>query len=136
MAISKKAKVHGIIHTAATSAAGVGAGLAQIPTSDVLIITPIQASMIVGIALVHKRKIKDATATMLIGTFAAGMFGRAISQVLIGWIPWLGNVINASTAAALTEAVGWAAHKFFEELGDEPIDEDELVERAKGGRSE
>lgn len=36
-----------------------------------------------------------------------------VSQVLVGWIPGLGNAINASTAAALTESVGWLLAKEF-----------------------
>ena len=39
--------------------------------------------------------------------------GRAVSQVLVGWIPFVGNAINASTAAALTESVGWLLAKEF-----------------------
>ncbi|MBS4879931.1 MAG: hypothetical protein KH138_06445 [Firmicutes bacterium] len=35
------------------------------------------------------------------------MIGRGISQTLVGWIPGLGNAINAGTAAGLTEAIGW-----------------------------
>ena len=134
MAFTKIEKVHGIIHTASASAAAIGAGLAQLPCSDVLLITPVQASMIVGIALVHGRKITEATATMLIGTFTAGMVGRAISQALFGWVPGLGNAWNATTAAALTEAVGWSAHKFFENLGDEPLSEEEMAARAKSAK--
>ena len=30
----------------------------------------------------------------------------AASQALIGWIPGIGNIINATTAAAITEAIG------------------------------
>ncbi len=134
MTMTKTEKAHGIIHTAAASAAGVGAGLAQIPAGDILLITPIQVGMICAIALVHGRKLTEATATAILGTFTAGLFGRAVSQVLVGWIPGLGNAVNAATAGALTEAIGWSAHKFFERLGDEPISEDEIRERAKEKR--
>ena len=43
-------KVHTIIHTASTAAAGVGAGLAQIPGSDMPVLCGIQGAMIVGIS--------------------------------------------------------------------------------------
>jgi uncharacterized protein (DUF697 family) len=36
-----------------------------------------------------------------------------LSQALVGWIPGVGNAINAATAAALTEAIGWAADGYF-----------------------
>jgi uncharacterized protein (DUF697 family) len=31
----------------------------------------------------------------------------------LGWLPGLGNAINAVTAAVLTEAIGWAADAYF-----------------------
>ena len=131
MPLTKNQKVHGLIHAASSSAGGVGAGLSQLPGSDIVPITDLQAGMITGIALVHGRKITEATATMVLGTFTTGMVGRAISQWLVGWIPGWGNAINATTAVALTEAVGWAANAFFERLGDEPMSDEELHQRAE-----
>jgi len=53
---------------------------------------------------------------MLMGV-AAGYTGRAVSQILVGWIPFLGNAVNASTAGGLTEFVGWQmADRFDKEL--------------------
>lgn len=49
----------------------------------------------------------------IIHTASASTVGRAASQVLVGWIPFVGNAINASTAAALTESVGWLLAKEF-----------------------
>ena len=108
-------KVHGVIHTASLAAAGVGAGLAQIPGSDAPVIAGIQTTMIVGIAEVHGVSIKRTAAADLLLTFAATIGGRTLSQWAVGWIPGWGNTINASTAATLTEAVGWAADAYFEE---------------------
>ena len=131
MALTKDEKVHAIIHSASVSTAGVGAGLAQLPMADTVPITALQVGMINAIALVHGRNITEGTATGILGTLAAGMLGRTISQWLVGWIPGWGNAINAATAATLTEGVGWSAHAFFENLGDEPLSEDDLKERAK-----
>ena len=44
----------------------------------------------------------------------AGTVGRTTAQVLVGWLPGVGNIINAVTAATLTEAVGWILAKEFE----------------------
>jgi len=106
-------KIHGIIHTASTAAAAVGAGLAQIPGSDTPVLMGIQTTMIVAIAEEHGAGITKITAADLLLTFTASMAGRGVSQLLIGWIPGIGNAINASTAAAITEAVGWAANSYF-----------------------
>ncbi len=131
MALTKNEKIHAIVHGAAASAAAVGAGMAQIPGSDYLALMPIQAAMIASIALVHNRKLTEATATGIAGTLGATFVGRTVTQVLVGWIPGVGNAINATTAAGLTEAVGWFAHKLFENLGDEPFSDEEIIARAK-----
>ena len=106
-------KVHGIIHTASASAAGVGAGLAQIPGSDMPILCGIQSAMIIAIGKVHGHSITTGETIALIATFATGKIGRGISQFLIGWIPGIGNAINASTAGIITEGIGWAADAYF-----------------------
>ena len=108
-------KIHGIIHTAATAAAGVGAGMAQIPGSDAPVLAGIQTTMIIAVGYEHGVAVTKAAAADLVLTFMATMVGRGISQVLVGWIPGLGNVINATTAAGITEAVGWAADSYFAE---------------------
>lgn len=102
-------KVHGIIHTAATAAAAVGAGLAQLPGSDNAVITPIQVGMIMAIGEVHGRALSKASALSVLSAATTGTIGRSIAGVLVGWIPGLGNAINAATAFAVTEGVGWAA---------------------------
>lgn len=108
--------VHAIIHAASAAAAGVGAGLAQIPGSDAPVLVAIQAGMIVAIADQYSISVGKTAAADLVLTFAGTMVGRGISQALVGWIPGFGNAINAATAAGVTEAVGWAADAHFEGL--------------------
>jgi len=115
--MSRTARINGIIHAASASAAGVGAGLAQLPGSDSALIIPIQVGMIKLIAAEHGQSITRSVAVSLIATQAATMAGRKISQFLVGWIPGFGNALNASTAAGLTEAVGWTAHGLFSRGG-------------------
>jgi uncharacterized protein (DUF697 family) len=115
---TKLQKVHGAIHTASAASAAVGAGLAQVPGADMPVIASLQTAMIVAIAEVHGVTIKQTAAADLLLTFSASVGGRALSQLLVGWVPGLGNAINASTAAAITEAIGWAAHAFFSKTDD------------------
>ena len=105
---------HGIIHTSSLAAGAVGAGLAQIPTSDNLIITPIQLSMTIALGEVFGITMTQSSASAALASALAANVGRTISQVFLGWIPGAGNVINATTAATLTEAVGWALALEFE----------------------
>jgi uncharacterized protein (DUF697 family) len=112
-ALKTKKNIAGIVHTAATASAAIGAGLAQIPGSDAPVLAGIQTTMIMAIAHEHGATVTKAAAADLLLTFTATHVGRGISQWLVGWVPGWGNAINASTAAALTEAVGWAADAYF-----------------------
>ena len=106
-------KCHAIIQSASASAGAVGAGFAQIPCSDNAIITPIQLSMTVALGRVFGIELSDSAAKASLASVAAATVGRAASQVLLGWIPFAGNIINACTAASLTETIGWLLAEDF-----------------------
>lgn len=105
---------NGIIHVASAATAGIGAGLAAIPISDNVIITPIQTMMAVSLGKVFGITLDRSGAKVAVASAMAAQIGRAASQVLIGWVPGVGNVVNAVTAASLTEAIGWIMAKEFE----------------------
>ncbi len=115
MTDEQRKKCHAIIHTASASAAAVGGGLAQIPGSDNAVLTPIQLTMTISLGHVFGKSLTQSTALAAIGSVAASTVGRTVSQFLIGWIPGVGNIVNATTAASLTEALGWAIAKEFDE---------------------
>ncbi len=115
MGEDKNSKIHTIIHTAASTAAAAASGLAQIPGSDNAVITPIQLGMISSIAAVHGKHLDRAAALGILSSASASVAGRAVSQFLVGWVPGLGNVVNATTAFAITEAIGWGADKIISE---------------------
>ena len=110
---SQKKKCHLIIHAASASASCVGAGLAQIPCSDSVVIAPIQLTMTISLGQVFGIELTQSAAKSAIATASAATVGRTVSQVLLGWIPGVGNAINAATAATVTESLGWVlAHDF------------------------
>ena len=115
MTDEQRKKCHAIIHTASASAAAIGGGLAQIPESDNAVLTPIQLTMTISLGHVFGKSLTQSTALAAIGSVAASTVGRTVSQFLIGWIPGVGNIVNATTAASLTEALGWAIAKEFDE---------------------
>lgn len=119
MTTKERIRCNVIIHGAGLATAGVGAGLAQIPTSDNAVITPIQLAMTISLGRVFDIQLTESAATATIASVAATTIGRAASQVFIGWIPGLGNAINAGTAATLTETIGWLLVKEFEAQRDE-----------------
>ena len=97
-----KSKCHKIIHTAAASASAAAAGLAQLPGSDAIPITAIQVGMIISLCAVFGQEITKSAAKSILGGATAAIGGRTVSQFLVGWIPGLGNAINAATAASIT----------------------------------
>ena len=110
----QKQKCHTIIHGAAVAAGGAGSGLAQVPMADSAIITPIQIGMIIALGKVFDQKITKSAANAILSGMVASFAGRTASQLLVGWLPLVGNAVNAATAASLTELVGWnAAEQFY-----------------------
>lgn len=119
MTIDQELLCHTIIHAASISAGAIGAGLAQLPCADHLIITPMQTAMAIAVARVFGIKITKSAARSSIVSLAACQAGRAISQLAFGWVPVAGNVSNAGTAAAITEAIGWLLAEDFAEQAQE-----------------
>lgn len=105
---------NGVIHAASVAAGGVGAGLAQVPCSDNMIITPIQLTMAISLGKVFGIDLDQSAAKAAVASAAAATVGRSVSQILAGWIPVVGNAVNAATAASVTEAIGWIMAKEFE----------------------
>ena len=115
---------HKIIHTSSGLAATVGAGLAQIPLADNTVITPIQISMIISLGKVFDQKVTETVAKSLLASLIANFVGRGVAQVAWGWVPGLGNVTNATTAAAITESIGWLCVDHFYKKKFESIEID------------
>ena len=111
----QKKKCNAIIHGASVAAAGAAAGLAQIPGSDNAAILPIQIAMTISLGEIFGKSLTKNAAITIIGTATASTVGRTVSQFLVGWIPGLGNAINAGTAASVTEALGWTIANGFDD---------------------
>lgn len=85
-----------------------GEGLAQLPGSNNALLAPIQISMIVGLGKVFDKEITESFAKSLLASQLANIVVRTATQLLLGWIPILGNSINAANAGGLKEAIGCA----------------------------
>ena len=106
--------VNAAIHTASAAAASIGAGLAQIPGSDSVPIIAIQTTTVIAIGKAFGKTLDQSAAKAAIGTATATLVGRGVSQFLLGWILGVGDVLNAATAAGVTEALGWAIAADFD----------------------
>lgn len=114
MTNEQTAKCHAIIHANSVAAGAVGAGLAQLPASDSIVIIPIQIEMTILLGKVFELEISETAAASLTATSLSTLAGRGISQVLIGWMPGIGNIINCCTAAGVTESLGWIIADMFD----------------------
>lgn len=114
MTKSEKSKCHKIIHTAAAAASGVAGGMAQLPCADNAALVPIEVGMIIALGKVFGISMTESAARSTILTTGATIAGRTISQILLGWIPGIGNAVNAATAAGVVETLGWAVADDFD----------------------
>ena len=113
MTDSQRNKCHAIIHSAAASAAAVGAGLAQLPGSDNVALVPIEVGMVMALGKVFDIHLTESGAKAAVAGGVSTTLGRTISQFLIGWLPGPGNAWNAGTAAAVVEGLGWTVANDF-----------------------
>ncbi|MCM1237212.1 MAG: DUF697 domain-containing protein, partial [Ruminococcus flavefaciens] len=117
-------KCHIAIHSATTAAAAAGA--IPIPMSDAIPITAAQIGMIVALGKVFDITLSQAAAKSIASVTVTQQVGRTVAAGLLKAIPGVGTVvggvIGASTAAALTEALGWLVADDFYRManGKEP----------------
>ncbi|GAA8125157.1 hypothetical protein HpBT110_06680 [Helicobacter pylori] len=114
-----------IIHVA-VGAVGT-AGLIPIPFSDALAIAPIQAGMIYKMNDAFGMDLEDSVAasliTGLLGVTAVAQVGRTLVNGLLKFIPVVGSVAGSTTAAVITESIGFVYLKvlkkcFNDETGE------------------
>lgn len=104
-----KKRCHKTIHSASSAAAAAGA--IPIPVSDALPITAAQIAMVISLGKVFGMTLSKSTADLVTKLVITQQAGRAIAANILKAIPGAGTVagcvIGGSTAAALTEALGW-----------------------------
>ena len=125
MAPEVKSKCQIAIHSATAAAAAAGA--LPIPMSDAIPITTAQIVMVVAIGNAFGVSISQSVAKSLIGLTIAQQAGRAVVSNILKAVPSVGTVaggvIGATTAAALTEALGWLIADDFQRIqnNEEPV---------------
>jgi uncharacterized protein (DUF697 family) len=105
-----------VIHGSALLGALVGGGLAQIPASDNVVLVPIEVFMVIWLGSIFGLRLRHSYRTALIAGTACTMIGRGISEYLVGWIPLVGNLLDAFTAFVVIEALGWIVAREFARL--------------------
>lgn len=103
----RNVKAQAIIAAAAV-AAGAIAAANPIPVADAILITPVQAAMVVALTVLYGQPITLKTAGGLVAAGLAGVTGPIIVQQLLKFIPLAGPILGATAAALMTAAIGEA----------------------------
>lgn len=114
MTHDQKLEIAATIHSAAAAGAAASGFSAQIPLADNVVLSGIEIAMVINIGRVLGQEITRGVAWSLVLSQLGTLGGRAASQVLIGWIPGVGNITNAITASAVIEAMGWAIADYLD----------------------
>lgn len=98
---------------AATSAAAAAGGLNPVPMSDSLALVPIQMGMALRLSHIYGFTSMGNATTALLKTQIVSIIGRQMAASLTKLIPIVGQLINASVAAAITGGLGYALNAVY-----------------------
>jgi small GTP-binding protein len=119
-----------LIHATAVGAAGVA--ISPIPLSDVVLLVPMQAGMVVGIARIYGYDITTERAKEILLVAGGGIVLRYAFQTLVKFLPGLGSIIGPAIAYGGTVAIGEGAILYFESgMKASPAEIAEVYKRAK-----
>lgn len=110
-----------------------GSGALPIPMSDAVPITAAQIAMIAALGRAFGITLSESAAKSLVSVGLTQQAGRAVASNLLKMVPGVGTVvggiIGASTAAALTELLGWIIADDFYRLS-QGVEPENVVENA------
>ncbi|WP_338870609.1 YcjF family protein [Myxococcus stipitatus] len=133
----KRKRAHGIVASAAATAAAIGA--TPIPFADAALLVPTQVGMLAGISSVFGLPLTEAFLSTLVSSVATGLgatfSGQAIVSGLLKLLPGAGSLVGAliaaTTATTLTTLFGEAyiavLSTLMERRSGELPEEDEVI---------
>src|SRR6185295_1663155 len=107
----KERRIRTLIYSKAGVCAAVA--LAPLPVADILVLTPIQMTMVATIGHFRGVKMTPDRAAELMRVIRAGVGFREAARQLVKLVPGYGTVVSASIAFAGTVALGEAANLWF-----------------------
>ena len=114
----QRKECHWTIHAAAAEAAASAAALSQAPGADNIALAVIIGNMTIELAKVFDVSLTHSAVELgknVLKQFAGTIAARVASQWVVGWIPFIGNAINAATMSGLVEYIGWDVAENFDE---------------------
>ncbi|MDD2760784.1 MAG: hypothetical protein PHH11_10885 [Methylomonas sp.] len=113
----RRVKAGEIIDDIAQTAATLTAIFSQIPGMGVATLTKLYLEMASKIAALFGRKLESQEAKSLVLAACNFYSTDIVQKSVLGWIPLIGNIINAKITYDLTKNIGWFLYKHFEEIG-------------------
>ena len=109
-------KAHLIIHGAAASATAASAAMAQgsIIALDTPVLMSIHAGMAVSLGELFDQNVSNQTAMAILGAAAGVGVGVYGVKAILGLLPGIGTIANATISGFYTEALGWWCFSYFD----------------------
>jgi uncharacterized protein (DUF697 family) len=114
----RKAKATKIIDDIAQTAATLTAVFSQIPGMGVATLTKLYLEMLAKIAALFNQELEAQAARSLALTACNHYAGAIFRKSVLGWIPLIGNAINAKITYDLTKNIGWFFYHHFDRDGE------------------
>ena len=110
----RRAKANETIHAAGIFAGAIGF-LSPLPGADAVVISPLQAAMVLRLSSIYG--VKPSEAALKAAAYAAlgQLFGKGGARVMTAFLPGLGSVVRAGVAVGVTEAIGRSVVEKLEE---------------------
>ena len=116
MADSNRNEAAQVIHGAAAVAGAVGF-LSPIPGADAVLISPIQAALVLKLSSVYGQRPSGAALKAAGYAALAQVMGKGAARFAGAFLPGFGSLVRGGVAVGVTEAVGWAVVENLEEDG-------------------
>lgn len=107
-----------IIDDVAATAATMTAVFSQIPGMGVATLTKLYLDMAKKIAALFNQDMELQAARTLVLDACERNAKAIVNKSILGWIPLMGNAINAKITFDLTKKVGWFIYDHFDKAGE------------------
>ncbi|MDD5227288.1 MAG: hypothetical protein PHN45_02830 [Methylococcales bacterium] len=104
-----------IIDDIATTAATTTAIFSQVPGMGIATLTKLYLDMAKNLAALFNQELESQAARTLVVAACERYASAIFNKSVLGWIPLIGNAINAKITFTLTQDVGWFLYNHFSE---------------------
>ena len=112
--LSKAAKAIGIVQVNTAAAASIAGIMAQTPGADEAALIANDLAMVISIGKIYGMNNFDKSAIGTLAMLSGKGIGVRVFAKAVTWFPGAGNVVNATVAAGVTEAIGLTLVGFCE----------------------